>query len=82
MQTGTGMVGEEEPGLTHVVERQRQGMPAQRGEGGQTGNSGAMQQHRQQQPRQMAFFTFGRKTESRHMGPVFRRRQALGQLRQ
>ena len=76
------MAGEEKPGLPHAVEQQRQGMPAQRGEGGQTGNSGAMQQHRQQQPCQMAFFTFGRKAESRHMGPVFRRRQALRQLRQ
>ena len=82
MQTGTGMAGEEKPGLPHAVEQQRQGMPAQRGEGGQTVNSGAMQQHRQQQTCQMAFFTFGRKAESRHMGPVFRRRQALRQLRQ
>ncbi|EEB33526.1 hypothetical protein DESPIG_01588 [Desulfovibrio piger ATCC 29098] len=76
------MAGEKAPGLCRMMKKPRQGMPVQRGEGGQAVNSGAMQQHRQQQPGQMAFITLGRQTENRHMGPVFRRRQSLGQLRQ
>ena len=76
------MAGEEAPGLCRMMKKLRQGIPVQRGQGGQAGDGGAVQQHRQQQAGQVALVTLCRKVKSLHMGPVFRRRQSLGQLRQ